>query len=88
MSRVCLKIGESNLCGEPDLEDVDIESDWICEECMQLAWKEEYRRRVLLPLSKSIDRKALAAEAAEKETEPEPEPIVKRRRLVLRDYQN
>ena len=55
---------------------------------MQLAWKEEYRRRVLFPLSKSIDRKAVAAEAAEKETEPEPEPIVKRRRLVLRDYQN
>ena len=50
--------------------------------------KRNTRLLVLFPLSQSIDRKALAAEAAEKETEPEPEPIVKRRRLVLRDYQN
>ena len=70
------------------MKEGDLETSRICDECMQLAWKEEYRRRVLLPLSKSIDRKALAAEAGEKETEPEPEPIVKRRRLVLRDYQN
>jgi len=87
MSRVCLRIGKDSLCGA-EVKEGDLETSRICDECMQLAWKEEYRRRVLFPLSKSIDRKAVAAEAAEKETEPEPEPIVKRRRLVLRDYQN
>lgn len=87
MSRVCLRIGKESLCGA-EVKEGDFETSRICDDCMQKAWREEYRRRVLLPLSKSIDKKAVAAEVEEKEIEPEPEPIVKRRRLVLRDYQN
>jgi hypothetical protein len=55
---------------------------------MQKAWQEEYRRRVLLPLSKSIDKEAVKQSLSEsKKEEVEPAQITKRKRIVLRDFQ-
>jgi hypothetical protein len=87
MSRVCLRIGKDSLCGA-EVKEGDLETSRICEDCMQKAWKEEYRRRVLLPLSKSIDKEAVRQSLSEsKEEEVEPAPIPKRKRIVLRDFQ-
>lgn len=87
MSRVHLRIGDTTLCGA-QVENVDLETSRICEDCMQKAWKEEYRRRVLLPLSKSIDKEAVRQSLSEsKKEEVEPAPIPKRKRIVLRDFQ-
>tara|TARA_R100001509_G_scaffold98466_1_gene57467 strand:+ start:596 stop:898 length:303 start_codon:yes stop_codon:yes gene_type:complete len=80
------KVLRKTLCGKEDepVPEHLADSRRFCDDCVQVMWKEQYRRSVLLPLQKGIDIKKV-----QKETEvvvEEPRLVAPRRIKSLRQY--
>jgi len=57
------------LCGKEDepVPEHLVDSRRLCDDCIQVMWKEQYRRSVLLPMQKGIDTKEVQKEIEEVE---------------------
>ena len=57
------------LCGKEDepVPEHLADSRRLCDDCIQVMWKEQYRRSVLLPMQKGIDTKEVQKEIEEVE---------------------
>ena len=89
MKYICFSILGKTLCGKEDepVPEHLADSRRFCNDCVQVMWKEQYRRRVLLPIRKGIDIKEIQREVKEKEvTVEEPRLVAPRRIKALRHY--
>ena len=59
MKYICFTILGKTLCGKEDepVPEHLADSRRFCNDCVDVMWKEQYRRSVLLPLQKGIDIK-------------------------------
>ena len=82
MKYICFTILGKTLCGKEDepVPEHLVDSRRFCNDCVQVMWKEQYRRSVLLPLQKGIDIKKIQNQLW-KEIE-ETEVVVEEPRLV------
>ena len=53
------------LCGEPQLES-DLKDGKLCEDCITVMWKEQYRRNTLMPYIKKARKRLKKPEQKEK----------------------
>jgi hypothetical protein len=59
----------------------------LCNDCIQVMWKEQYRRNTLLPYTKNIDMSKMKTETTDAESESVAHaPVKKTGGLYLRDY--
>lgn len=89
MKYICFSILGKTLCGKEDepVPEHLADSRRFCNDCVQVMWKEQYRRSVLLPLQKGIDIKQVQKEIEEVEViVEEPRLVVPRRIKSLRQY--
>ncbi len=89
MKYICFTILDRTLCGKEN-EPVPkhlADSRRFCNDCVQVMWREQYRRSVSLPLQKGIDIKKVQEEMKETEvTVEEPRFVAPRRIKSLRHY--
>ena len=78
MKYICFSILGKTLCGKEDepVPEHLADSRRFCNDCVQVMWKEQYRRSVLLPMQKGIEAKKVQKEIEETEV------IVEEPRLV------
>ena len=89
MKYICFSILGKTLCGKEDepVPEHLADSRRFCNDCVQVMWKEQYRRSVLLPLEKGIDIKEVQREKEEVEVSvEEPRLVAPRRIKSLRHY--
>lgn len=89
MKYIHFSILGKTLCGKEDepVPEHLADSRRFCNDCVQVMWKEQYRRSVLLPLQKGIDPKKVRKEKEETEVVvEEPRLVVPRRIKSLRHY--
>ena len=89
MKYICFSILGKTLCGKEDepVPEHLVDSRRFCNDCVQVMWREQYRRRVSLPLQKGIDIKKVEKEMKEVEvTVEEPRLVAPRRIKSLRQY--
>ena len=69
MKYIHFSILGKTLCGKEDepVPEHLADSRRFCNDCVQVMWKEQYRRSVLLPLQKRIDIKEVQKEVEETE---------------------
>ena len=79
------RIGYATLCGakytEPSKKAA--KDGRLCNDCIDVMWKEQYRRNTLVPLMKNIDRSEIKLEEA-----PVEDDSLQSDGLYLRDYLN
>ena len=83
------KVLRKTLCGKEDepVPEHLADSRRFCNDCVQVMWKEQYRRSVLLPLQKGMDIKQVQKELEETEViVEEPRLVAPRRIKSLRQY--
>ena len=83
------RIGSATLCGaeytEPSKKAA--KDGRLCNDCVQVMWKEQYRRNTLQSYTKSIDMSKMKTETTDSKSEPvAPAPVKKTGGLYLRDY--
>ncbi len=89
MKYICFSILGKTLCGKEDepVPEHLADSRRFCNECVQVMWREQYRRSVLLPLQRGIDIKQVQKEIKVTEVvAEEPRLVVPRRIKSLRQY--
>ena len=89
MKYIHFSILGKTLCGKEDetVPEHLADSRRFCNECVQVMWKEQYRRSVLLPLQQGIDIKKVQKEIEETEVVvEEPRLVTPRRIKPLRHY--
>ena len=89
MKYIHFSILGKTLCGKEDetVPEHLADSRRFCNECVQVMWKEQYRRSVLLPLQQGIDIKKVQKEIKETEVVvEEPRLVTPRRIKPLRHY--
>ena len=82
---ICFTILGKTLCGRPYKEPSKkaAKDGKLCNDCIQVMWKEQYRRNTLVPLMKNIDRSEIKLEEA-----PVEDDSLQSDGLYLRDYLN
>tara|TARA_R100000655_G_scaffold92776_1_gene133951 strand:+ start:349 stop:651 length:303 start_codon:yes stop_codon:yes gene_type:complete len=83
---ICFTILGKTLCGKPYKEPSEkvAKDGRLCEDCIDVMWKEQYRRNTLMPYIRKARKNRQKAEPAE---EHEIEEITTRGRgLFLADY--
>ena len=82
---ICFTILGKTLCGRPYKEPSKraAKDGKLCNDCIQVMWKEQYRRNTLVPLTKNIDRSEIKLEEA-----PVEDDSLQSDGLYLRDYLN
>ena len=82
---ICFTILGNTLCGRPYKEPSKkaAKDGKLCNDCIQVMWKEQYRRNTLVPLTKNIDRSEIKLEEA-----PVEDDSLQSDGLYLRDYLN
>ena len=89
MKYICFSILGNTLCGKED-ESVPehlADSRRFCNDCVQVMWREQYRRNITSPLQQGIDIKKVQKEIEETEVVvEEPRLVVPRRIKPLRHY--
>ena len=82
---ICFTILGKTLCGRPYKEPSKkaAKDGKLCNDCIQVMWKEQYRRNTLVPLTKNIDRSDIKLEEA-----PVEDDSLQSDGLYLRDYLN
>ena len=89
MKYICFSILGKTLCGKEDepVPEHLADSRRFCNECVQVMWREQYRRSVLLPLQRGIDIKQVQKESKVTEVvAEEPRLVAPRRIKSLRQY--
>ena len=89
MKYICFSILGKTLCGKEDepVPEHLADSRRFCNECVQVMWREQYRRSVLLPLQRGIDIKQVQKEIKVTEVvAEEPRLVAPRRIKSLRQY--
>ena len=82
---ICFTILGKTLCGRPYKEPSKkaAKDGKLCNDCIQVMWKEQYRSTTLVPLTKNIDRSEIKREEA-----PVEDDSLQSDGLYLRDYLN
>ena len=82
---ICFTILGKTLCGRPYKEPSKkaAKDGKLCNDCIQVMWKEQYRRNTLVPLTKNIDRSEIKLQEA-----PVEDDSLQSDGLYLRDYLN
>ena len=82
---ICFTILGKTLCGRPYKEPSKkaAKDGMLCNDCIQVMWKEQYRRNTLVPLTKNIDRSEIKLQEA-----PVEDDSLQSDGLYLRDYLN
>tara|TARA_R100001079_G_C4365697_1_gene116910 strand:+ start:206 stop:490 length:285 start_codon:yes stop_codon:yes gene_type:complete len=89
MKYIHFSILGKTLCGKEDepVPEHLADSRRLCNDCIQVMWKEQYRRSVLLPMQKGIDIKEVQKEIEEVEVVVEEPRLVPPRPIKsLRHY--
>ena len=85
---ICFTILGKTLCGKPYKEPSKkaAKDGRLCNECIQVMWKEQYRRNTLIPMTKNIDISKVKREAHAEDDSHRVEE--QSSGLYLRDYLN
>jgi len=89
MKYIHFSILGKTLCGKEDepVPEHLADSRRLCNDCIQVMWKEQYRRSVLLPMQKGMDIKEVQKEIEEVEVVVEEPRLVPPRPIKsLRHY--
>ena len=87
---ICFTILEETLCGKPYKEPSKkaAKDGRLCDDCVQVMWKEQYRRNTLMSYIKKAKKAKKGTKVIDSKSESVTlEPVRKKSRgLYLRDY--